>query len=290
MKPLLAHTYEPHRLSFPCYVQPKLNGIRALSGTISGQRHFQSRDEIPWNRNVLLHIATALENLLPDNVLTDGELYVHGWPLQRINGAVTPVRQEANEDTVQVQYHIFDVIDSTEAFSQRYKRKFDLVVVSDCPIQPVPTLRVHDEDEANALYANFVAQGYEGMMYRLGDCPYTAPKQPRAGSLHVPNNTRSPFLSDQDNRCWHLLKRKDWHDAEFTCIGIQEGREGKYESMVGALVCAVGNGDTFTVSGGLTDHQRILYWEQPSLIVGTSVKVKFLLYSTAGIPLNPTLL
>lgn len=289
MRPLLAHTYAPSRLDFPCFVQPKLNGIRALSGTIDGQRHFQSRDEIPWNRNVLLHIATTLESIFPPSVLLDGELYRHGWPLQRINGAVTPVRQEANEDTIQVQYHIFDVIDPTQPFWKRYKLGANTCTTPECPVQMVLTLHVRSEEKADLAYARFVFDGYEGMMYRLGDCPYTSPKQPKAGSLLVPQNSRSPFLSDQNNRAWHLLKRKAWHDAEFTCTGVQEGRDGKYEGMVGALVCGQGP-TTFTVGSGLTDHQRQLYWEQPSLVVGTTLKVKYLVLSTAGIPLNPTLL
>ena len=115
MKPLLAHIYEPHRVTYPCYVQPKLNGIRALYQN----GRFQSRDEIPYGQSLLAHLAAPLASCFGAEVILDGELYVHGWPLQRINAAVTPVRQHPTEDTLKVEYHVFDVVDFRKSFDQR---------------------------------------------------------------------------------------------------------------------------------------------------------------------------
>lgn len=298
MKPLLAHVYEPHRVTFPCFCQPKLNGIRALYQA----GRFQSRDEHPFSAELLDHLARPLRSAFTDNIILDGELYVHEWSLQRINGAVTPVRKEEKEDTKKVGYHVFDVVDFNKSFEERCKiRQNGIATIwANSPerqIKNVLTRRVLNEKEANWSYVEFVFEGYEGMMYRLGDCPYTRPKQEKLSHPDFDPNYRARFLSDQDNRCWHLLKRKSWQDDEFICVGVEEG-EGKYKDAVGALRCntrQLKQGTftevaTFTVSGGLTDLQRAKYWDHPELIIGHQIKVKYLCLSEAGTPLNPTIL
>lgn len=302
IRPLLAHIYDPARVTYPCHVQPKLNGIRALYQN----GRFQSRDLIPFPANLLKHLAEPLRQTFSPEVILDGELYVHGWPLQRINAAVTPVRQQPTEDTFNVAYHIFDVVDYTKSFEERVtilksaddKRSFQLNWFA------VPTWQVPNETNANGMYSHFVGQNYEGMMYRLGDCPYTVPKQEKStlqNWVHDKINkegfgtlkTKSKFLSDKDNRCWLLLKRKDWQDDEFECYGVEEG-EGKLHGTLGAIVYRHKDGrdlfDKFgkrpTVGSGLTDSQRHYYWQNPP--IGKLIKVKYLVLSKDGIPLNPT--
>lgn len=290
MKPLLAHIYEPHRVTYPCYVQPKLNGIRALYQN----GNFQSRDQLPFPQGLLEHLSRLLTSIFDPSVILDGELYVHGWPLQRINAAVTPVRLKPTEDTVLVEYHVFDSVDFNKPFSDR-RFTFDAQRMFEGRINLVRTIHCGTEALANELYAQFVSEGYEGMMYRLGDCPYTRPKQPQWTAEWVADaRPRSGFLSDKDNRVWHMLKRKDWQDDEFECIHTEEG-EGKLKGTLGALVCAshatrLGEGrhSTFNVGSGLTNSERKHYWENPP--IGQLVKVKYLCLSSDGIPLNPTIL
>jgi len=280
MKPLLAHVYEPHRVTYPCYVQPKLNGVRALYQN----GRFQSRDGVPFPSTLLKHLADPLLQTFDPRVILDGELYIHGTPLQEILGGVTPVRQEVNEMTLKVEYHVFDQVNFEKPFAQR------VPYFNGGPIKAVGTWSASDAAFADMMYADFVSQGYEGMMYRLGDCPYTVPRQQGGPfSTGIPQNLerRLRFLADQDNRCWHLLKRKDWQDDEFLCIGLQEG-EGKYKGTLGALVCKTKEGRTFTVSG-FTDIERDTYWEN-QYPIGRQIKVKYLVLSTDLIPLNPTVI
>ena len=177
MKPLLAHIYEPHRVTFPCYVQPKLNGIRALYQNGC----FQSRDQLPFPDGLLSHLSRPLQEVFGPEIILDGELYVHGWPLQRINAAVTPVRQTPTEDTLEVEYHVFDVVDFGKSFEERFCNmplidKFSSIIGRGAKL--VLTYLINNEQEADDLYAKLVAQGYEGCIYRIGQCPYTTPKQP----------------------------------------------------------------------------------------------------------------
>jgi DNA ligase-1 len=285
MKPLLAHVYEPHRVTYPCYVQPKLNGIRALYQN----GRFQSRDQIPFPSGLLDHLSKSLSKTFDPSIILDGELYVHGWPLQRINAAVTPVRQNPTEDTVEVGYCIFDVVNYQQPFYTRFTT-FPVVQYWETPHKEpwgfVQTARVETQQSADTFYAKWVGQGYEGMMYRLGDCPYTVPKQAIPFGTRL-GQTKSKFLSDKDNRAWHLLKRKDWQDDEFEWGAIFEG-EGRLKGMLGSFGCVTKSGRAFQVGSGLSDAERIHYWNNPPN--GKKIKVKYLVLSEAGAPLNPTIL
>lgn len=306
MKPLLAHTYEPHRIptAAPLHVQPKLNGVRALAGIDNQNRwRFQSRDELAWDYEILEHVACELDRLaVPKDWVLDGELYVHGWPLQKINGAITPVRKERREDTALVEYHIFDRVDFHQSFIERFNSVYSCLAHQSSIVRMVRTYMVGHNSliptTADDYYAQFVAEGYEGMMYRLGTCPYTKPKQLKTlgGPSEIGGARSAKFLSDKNNRTWHLLKRKDWQDGEFECLGVTEG-EGKRAGMIGSFECAShatrpgeGRHSVFSVGSflGFTDADLTHYLQNPP--IGRKLKVKYLCLSSAGIPLNPTLL
>lgn len=287
MKPLLAHIYEPHRVTYPCYVQPKLNGIRALYQN----GHFQSRDELPFPEELLAHLSgPLLEAFGSKHPPLDGELYVHGWPLQRILAAVTPVRGQPTEDTTLVEYHVFDTIDFAKPFIERqswlqtpigYLRK------DRAKLALVFTTRAQNEYNANYFYIEAVEDGYEGIMYRLGDCPYTTPKQQAYERQGERWQLRSRFLSDKNNRCWHLLKRKDWQDDEFEFVSI-ERTVGALGEPGFQLWCKAKNGRPFKFGSGLTQAEVTHYIENPPL--DRLVKGKYLTLSVDGIPQNGTIL
>ena len=117
-------------------------------------------------------------------------------------------------------------------------------------------------------------ENYEGMMYRLGNCVYTKPNGGRG-------------VSDKNNRVWHLLKRKDFHDDEFLIVAVHEG-VGKRSGMTGSFECVAKNGKHFMVGSGLTDSEAILFFEHPP--IKSFVKVKYLTLTSDGIPFNPTII
>ncbi len=273
-----AHVFEPRRWPdiLPCWLQPKFNGVRALYQA----GHFQSADELPWNDGVLAHLVEPLLGMFPEpNIILDGELYVHGWSLQRINGAVQIARTAPREDTHEVCFYVFDVVNFQASFIDRIQMPFERIrsLNRKYPkVQVATTVQVPADNRAWAdkFYAETVAEGFEGIMYRLGVCPYTRPSMGRG-------------ISDKNNRTFHLLKRKSWQDDEFVCVGIQEG-EGKRAGMVGAFVCKTPEGKTFTVGSGLSESEATYYLANPP--THQLIKVKFLCLSEDGIPLNPTVM
>jgi len=289
MKPILAHVYEPRLVSFPCYVQPKFNGVRALYQ--NGM--FQSRDEFPWNSDLLDHLAKPLLELFGPDVVLDGELYRHGWPLQRINGAIAVNRRERNEDTLQIDYIIYDQVKYNVPFIERFNEISELLnwhipVAGLGAPRAATTLLAKSVKDVDSFYAMCVNEKFEGIMYRLGECPYTYPKQ--SHSPLIGNQlSRARALSDKNNRTWHLLKRKDWQDGEFKITGVIEG-EGKRQHMTGALQLSTHDNQTFFCGTGFTESQAEAWFQHPETIIGRFAKIQFLVYSDAGIPMNNSLI
>lgn len=284
MKPMLARTYGPRYDKFPCYVQPKLNGVRALYQAGS----FQSRDEKLWKPNVLRHLT---DQLIPhfgtETPILDGELYVHGWRLQRINGAVAVNRNAPGEDTAKVEFHIFDVVLPSTAFALRTMMLQDMFRDKDMPnIKLVPTHSAGSRIAVDSLFHMHTASGYEGVMLRPNG-PYEYGETPHGTT----------------KRSEYLWKYKCWEDDEFFCVGTTSG-QGKADIGIGALTCEAKvrgkvvdqhgefvewtNPLRFNVGTGFDDAERIEYMQNPP--IGKLIKVRYLCLSADGIPLNPSFL
>lgn len=280
---MLARTIGPKFDSFPCYLQPKLNGVRALFQR--GQDifwTFQSRDEKTWATGLLHHLGNELTTLNIGSLILDGEFYVHSWRLQRINGAIATNRKEPSLDTPHICFHVFDVVDPNKIFSHRWFEMYNILQDANLPhILPVPTHLVQNRGEVELYFNQYTAQGYEGVMLRPDGC-YEFGEHYSERSQGM-TEFRSPFL-------W---KYKSWLDGEWQCVGVTQG-EGKADIGVGALVLVNYSKSThketstFKVGTGLTDEERIEFMQNPP--IGKMVKIRYLCLTDDGIPFNPSFL
>lgn len=271
MKPMLAKRFAEHihKHPYPLYVQPKLNGVRGIywNGLM------QSRDQHIWEHQVVKHIVDQLESLPPD-VILDGEFYVHGWPLQKINGAISVNRLEPTATTAHVQYHVFDCVLAQKqqaCFAERHEHLRSLFVkhITGPHVCLVDTHLCANEIEAEHWYAHYKSLVYEGMMYRA-DAPYGLEQH----------------CTNKENRWDILLKRKDWLDEDCVIIDVELGT-GKFANVVGSLVLQFPNGQQFKAGSGLSDMQRHFYMDSPP--IGRIAKIKYEMLSSSGIPLKPTI-
>lgn len=259
---MLAHRYPKKQPPYPCYVQPKLNGLRA----IYFRGRFISRDQHFWNPPVVDHLFKNLTGL-PDDIVLDGELYKHGWSLQQINSAIAVKRTEPTEKTAEVEFHVFDCF-SVHDMLARQKKRFDLLTFAPVPDKVEPIL-IKDKAEGDYWFRKFVEAGYEGMMYRDPEAPY--------GFVDRCGN--------QENRWGCLLKRKEWLDEDYQVVGVEEGK-GELAGMVGALVLELEDGQQFRAGSGLTRRQRQEFWHDPP----KRAKIKYEMLSDTGVPLKPIVL
>lgn len=269
MIPMLAHRYAEKKkhVTYPCYIQPKIDGVRG----VYNNSIFQTRDEKVWNAPVVEHLESELTGI-SNHILLDGELYVHGWPLQKINAAISVNRLHPTKNSPHVQFHVFDCIDVKNLsmpFSERFNLLQEILPANSLKIFSVPTYKVHTEIEADQYYSHFLSLNYEGMMYRLNR-PY--------GLLDDCGN--------KENRWPYLLKRKDWLDENCECVDVIPGEEGtKYENVVGSLKLRFPNGIIFSAGSGLSDIQRHQYMDIPP--IGDLVRIKYKCLTEAGRPREP---
>jgi len=275
-KPMLAVGWEKRRTkidySGTVWVQPKLDGIRCTASRYG----LFSRKGKPIV--AVPHIFEALQPLFedhPDAVL-DGELYNHDLH-DDFNSIVSMVRKtkvtpEAIElSREMVEYHVYDYPGMMhEGFGTRIEALADDLVASKVLnisnsgksfIHLVKTMYAHNEAEVDEHYDAFLAEGYEGGIIRL-DGPY------------------------QQKRSNLLIKRKDFEDAEFEIIRIEEGL-GNWAGAAKRVVFKLEDGrEVGSGLKGTREYAREVLAEADEYI-GKKVTIQFFTRTPDGVPRFP---
>jgi len=212
-EPMLAKKYEDYKdkLTFPCYIQGKLDGIRCVSNfsccrSRKGET-FQSTAHI----QDLLKPVFELDKL----AILDGELYNHELnnDFSKIQSLVVKKKLsiiDVMEITDVLQYHVYDVpkfgvYDESDLFSDRFfafKKFYDEHPEMHSAVRLVPTYEANSYEEIDDYLDRFLEDGYEGAIIRVND------------KYH---NKRSNSL----------LKYKKFIDEEYKILDIHHGRGNK---------------------------------------------------------------
>lgn len=278
LKPMLAQKWEDHKhkVKYPATMQPKLDGVRCFAFWKEGDVYLQSRGGDPYEME---HVKKVLRFSLPRGMVLDGELYSHGVSLQTLNSLVRRPRYPMPEAALQtvattelfsdaVTYCVYDATQSSKAgpsWPTRMRWLSTFFESSHLPphaVWPVPSVTVTDEVGVRSTYEGFIQAGYEGAMIRTHEGTY------RFGY-------RSP----------HLLKMKEWQDAEFRIVGWTIGK-GKF-SQVPIFKCITNEGKEFDVAPKGTEEERKQMLSQAPHLVGKLLKVKFFDWTNDRIPHFP---
>ncbi|CAM6004807.1 unnamed protein product [Sphagnum balticum] len=262
--PMLAHKFseQGHKIKYPAYVQPKLDGIRCIAILKDGKCTLWSRTRKPINS--VPHIVEAIEKGFPPGteIILDGELYNHEYK-SNFEKIVSLVRQEEPDPEHQlVQYHIYDIVNADPFKSRATKLRYMKSSWFDGSIVKVDTILVDDEQTSIEYFDQWRQEGYEGAMIR------------NANGLYV------------NKRSYDLQKIKEMEDSEFLVVGIQEGR-GKLAGHVGAFVCKTSSGEEFAVKMSGNTEELKKYFENPSLWENKILTVQYQSLTAYGIPRFP---
>ncbi|MHA2403479.1 MAG: ATP-dependent DNA ligase, partial [Candidatus Kariarchaeaceae archaeon] len=259
-KPMLANKWEKRKdkinYSDDVFVQPKLDGIRCIA----------NRDGV-WSRTgkpivAIPHIVELLAPLFEENpdAVLDGELYNHDLK-EDFNSIVSMVRkakptiEDLMKSAEMVQYHVYDfpgLIDSP--FKERFAELERLIsqFAFGETIQVVPTGLAKNEEDVDGVYGEYLEDGYEGGIIRLNGTGY-----------------------DQ-KRSNNLIKRKDFEDAEFEILRIEEGN-GNWAGVAKKVFFRNDQGECGEVGAGLKgskDYARHVL-ENADSYIGKQVTVQF---------------
>jgi len=247
--PMLAHKFadQAHKIKFPAYVQPKLDGIRCISILKDGKCTLWSRTRKQITS--MPHIVAAIEKLKVD-IVFDGELYNHTHKAN-FEHIVSLVRQEVpGPRHTDVQYHIYDIATQDTFEKRSAKLRYLKESWLDGPIVKVETCQVQDEAQVIDYFNQWRSGGYEGAMIR------------NASGLYA------------NKRSYDLQKIKEFDDDEFEIIGIDEGR-GKLAGHVGAFICRTKDGKKFHAKMSGETVRLKEYFENHELWTGKRLTVKF---------------
>tara|TARA_B110000495_G_C23040036_1_gene623166 strand:- start:1709 stop:2893 length:1185 start_codon:yes stop_codon:yes gene_type:complete len=290
-EPMLALNYDDRKgeVQYPLYSQPKLDGIRCIVRMEDGKLIARSRkgkviDAVP-------HILSSLKGLFAKhpNTILDGELYNHELKenFNKITSLVRkqkPIRGKNDTDAslakkekvfaerleearTTIQYWIYDtpqinILDSHAKFSLRLE-ELNAIFPQNDSLVLVSTSMVHSEKGLNEMYEVYLNDGYEGQMIR----------------------TNSAY--DENKRSKTLLKRKDFQDAEYKVIDIEEGN-GNRRGTCKHLVCYCPTTQkTFNsnVKGSFEYLKEVL--DNKEQYIGKEATIKFFQLTPDGIPRFP---
>ena len=265
--PMLAHKFADHghKIRFPAYVQPKLNGHRCLAVIEDGTCSLWSRTRKPITS--CPHIVEELERMFPTGSYQfDGELYNHAYK-DSFEELASLIRQEVpHEDCTEIEYWVYDK-NVPGTFKQRSDELHDDLLDKDDRtvhaqyIVLVGTTLVKDEDELTEKFGMFLASGYEGAMVR---------------------NTAGLYVG---KRSYDLQKVKEFHDEDYSIVGINEGR-GSYAGC-GIFVCQTPEGKTFDVKMRGPKERLTEFLNDHSLWKDKKLVVKYQYISKYGVPIFP---
>lgn len=267
------------------YVQPKLDGTRAVCFLVEENDETKvaitsrTGKQYPW----LLHLRKELLTFLKEfpDVVLDGELYVHTAydeegneksqeaKFQFLQEMNKPRRGTAHALESQLEYHVFDIVDPDSVQKKRFrtlKKLFDQEDVAEqCPhiVHVTPTL-VHSNDEIEPLFDKAVEAGYEGLILRAHDCPYTTKAK---------------------QRCLKMRKMKSFDEAEFKIVGFT--RDEGVDECYFCYQCETEDGEKFKAASMGTVADRKKLWVKRKKLIGKMLTVSYQGVSKDGIPRFP---
>lgn len=245
--PMLAHDYNKRgkSIKFPCFVQRKFDGTRCV-GIPNKGLFSRNRKSYPHMDHIVKEI-----NKLPPTIILDGELYSDTLTFQEIVGLVKreTLKKGDDEKQLQIKFHIYDIVNEMP-YEQRYanlqmlfnKYKFKY-------LELVRTEVCESEEKMKELHAQYVADGYEGIMLRNKTGPY------------------------KNSRSIDLQKYKEFFDDEYEVVGYKEG-EGVEEGCV-LWTCKTPEGKTFNCRPRGTREDRADMFINGKKYIGKMLTVRF---------------
>lgn len=242
--PMLASDYlkQGHKIKYPCWISPKLDGVRCLAIRHEDRVELKSRGGKEY---FVPHIQQQLLSVMEVGDIWDGELYKHGLYLEEIVSAV----KKPNANTPSLEFLIFDVVNK-QVYSDRLVEMQRLrrhVLFDTESVSVLQFAEVENEQHMKEVHKVYVEHGYEGLCLRNFNGKYESGK-----------------------RSTDLQKYKEMQDVECKIVGVSEDRNGNAVFTVYDKVADA----QFTVTYG-DFEQRKYQLDHPEEFIGKWLTVKF---------------
>jgi hypothetical protein len=271
-------------ITFPVYVQKKLDGIRMLVDYHNNEYRKRSYINTVWKHlNIFDEELKELFKFLPEGVTLDGEIYSHKLSFNVIT-SITKTIKKQHPKISELNYYFFDFFDQKNNIP--YEFRFNILIKAYNSFVEekrktnenyYPTyLRMLNAEIANNdkeifLYHNkFVKKGYEGIMIK------------RISNNSNPGSdeySKSLYKSGKSN---HIFKYKDFMDEEAVIVEVKEGEGTDQGSAV--FIVKNSNDKIFSVRMAKTLKERKKYFENKKDMIGKVITVRYQEVSDKQIP------
>lgn len=254
--PMLAKVFakEKNKISYPCYAQPKLDGMRALN--------FSGGNLMSRSGNIITTVphVQLLRHPEGKQIILDGELYAHGLSFQENMKIIKKIRPGQTE---KVMHHIYDIVSDrpfsvrTEMLKQYAEHHSGMTIVE--------TLMIRDEASLMRYHEQNILRGYEGTIVRHGFDGYKL-----------------------NGRSSSLLKLKDFHDLSLT---LKDVIPSEKRPTHGKPLFHWPGAEDDTLGAGLSishaEAEDLL--TNKDKYIGLSCELRFFEYSDTGVPRHPVM-
>jgi DNA ligase-1 len=278
--PMLAHVFDPskqkNKIQFPCYIQPKLDGVRCLCYlTEDGTRVLAQSRTASYFESVG-HITTELlrpflENPeLGRNVALDGELYTGSMPFEQLVGLVKKKKLSTEDigNLRDISYHVYDIIDKDHpdaSFHERYQKLRRITEAINSPfVKLVDTQIANNTEEFRGFFSTSIQDGYEGVMLRNMNGKYRC-----------------------NYRSYDLQKYKEFFEAEYEICGFREAEGRDRGTVIWFCRLPDESGTVFSVRPRGTLEMRRLWFLKGDDYIGKQLTVIYQELSEMGVPRFP---
>lgn len=243
-------------------ISHKLNGTRCFY--YKGHLYSRQGKEFTGCEHIIKDIQTMMsptnykdyvfdgELLLKDDgILTDSERFQKG----------TGIANSKKENKSELKLVLFDLLKTTEFENGKslltYKMRLPILkmfnkIIDDYKLNNIDVVEFlyqgTDHNEINKALEYAEEHDWEGVMVNL-DTPYEC------------------------RRTKNLIKVKKFYTYDLKVIKVEAGT-GRNENRVGKFIVDF-KGNEVGVGSGLSDEQRIYYWEHPEEIIGRVIEVRY---------------
>lgn len=244
----LAKEVPIENLKYPLIGQLKYDGVRLVTIWAHEQIVFKTRNgKIIHLPRIKAELEKVCAKLALKPCVLDGEVIIkQGLSVDRtkVSGMINSARSgnTINEDLLE--FNIFDWLPYEDfqkqkcglPYIERYNKLFAVVAQLPDNYKPAINYDFRSPEEVQTVYSQLIEQGQEGLILK-------------------PHHHKYTFKRSKD---W--VKLKEVRTADLQCIDVEMGT-GKYQGMIGALVCkgkVEGKSVVVKVGSGLTDLDRAM--------------------------------
>lgn len=254
--PMLAKVFgkEEKKVTYPCYAQPKLDGMRALNSS-KGTLYSRSGNLI----TTVPHVSLGLLGYGGEEIILDGELYAHGLSFQENMRIIKKARPE----TSLVKHHVYDMV-SDKPFSERYA-ELQQHVNHHGQLELVETVMVTNKEELNLYHSKNISKGYEGTIVRHSQEGYKL-----------------------NGRSSSLLKLKDFSDLALPLLDVIPSEKRPTHGK--PIFFWKGAEDDKLGAGLSLSHEEAEdLLTNKDMHIGKTCELRFFEYSDTGVPRHPVM-